>query len=374
MEIRYRVKKWEFVVFSLLASLLSPAVWKAAGIVGLLCLVFGFGSNILIWMLGAVSGDSLLAGFLTVLGTCLTVGIVLAGVLALIFYRTNKDPVLGQWRIVLGEEMLAVENEHCTLFYSYGRVKGWKRWGSLLLVQVPEIVLIARRCFKTRDEEKEFLRQLKEKTEAARGRIELEFPVGESKPWFSFWFYTDPSHAAAVQRTAVDIVNQLKLNQKTEKMTRFIFAGVFWLIIGIDCFEECVNGEFFKAAFLAVFGGIVFWIMWIGLRSAGKKRGKKRMVKLSKGQIQKLVGKYRFFFYEDSFVLEEKEKGFCTLWPYGRVCRLVLTGNVIFFFVGEGRYTFLPASIFQSQEEMQAFLGFLEGKGITCTQMMEPPQ
>ena len=77
MEIRYRVKKWEFVVFSLLASLLSPAVWKAAGIVGLLCLVFGFGSNMLIWMLGAVSGASLLVGLLTVLGTCLTVGIVL---------------------------------------------------------------------------------------------------------------------------------------------------------------------------------------------------------------------------------------------------------------------------------------------------------
>lgn len=376
MEIRYRLEKRDAAFLWGLVALHARAVWLIAGVWGLVSAAFVLGSDGLAWGLGAAAGVSLVTSLLHIIVTCVIVGIGLALVLALLFYHSNKNSLVGQWRIVLGEEMLAVENERCTNFYSYGRFKGWRRWGGLLLLQMPELAPVVRRCFKDRDEEKEFLRQLKEKAEAAQGRIELEFPAGESRPWFSFWFYTDPSHAVGVQRTAVDIVNQLKLNRKMEKRISLVFLGMFVIIAGRSVLQKFGEGEFLSAAILVVGYGIIFCAANLGMKSSGKKNGKeetKLTARLSKEQIRQLVGKSRFFFYEDSFVIEEQEKGCCILWPYESVFRLVFAGNVFFFFVAEAQYTFLPAAIFQSQEEVQAFLGFLERKGITCTWISEAP-
>ena len=127
--------------------------------------------------------------------------------------------MMGEWRILLLEQMAVLECSCCTRFISYGRLSEGKRWGGLLILREEMIgnILLPVRFFKNPEEKEAFLSLLSERIKTAQKSKPLEIPQGESRPWFSFWFYTNPVHAAAVQKEATELAGKIEWIRKRQK-------------------------------------------------------------------------------------------------------------------------------------------------------------
>lgn len=93
-------------------------------------------------------------------------------------------------------------------------------------------------------------------------------------------------------------------------------------------------------------------------------------VKIQEKKTEKVVGTYRLQFYEDAYMMEQKEWAAAVLWPYRSLKNVISTKDKFFFFQSDGTFLFLPKAIFQSEEEIEAFSRFLRSRGVEFQENM----
>ena len=366
MEIRYRLEKRDILSYCFFSVLCSRAFWAVVGVTFLLVEISGFaGRWAVVPMNGNMASQMGSAVLQDTVYLCISVGMAVLIITSALYFAVKK--MMGEWRILLLEQMAVLECSCCTRFISYGRLSEGKRWGGLLILREEMIgnILLPVRFFKNPEEKEVFLSLLSERIKTAQKNKPLEIPQGESRPWFSFWFYTNPVHAAAVQKEATELAGKIEWIRKRQKQDLRPVGVLF----GLWAAYYFAYGIWTGNAAKLISALLILAMVFLGMRW-GWRHPERVSVKIQEKKTEKVVGTYRLQFYEDAYMMEQKEWAAAVLWPYHSLKNVISTKDKFFFFQSDGTFLFLPKAIFQSEEEIEAFSRFLRSRGVEFQENM----